>query len=71
MKYLLIMFICSSVSGNKCQSITPKITEFKDHYDCAIHGYKYSYETIDSLSRKFVNDYSAYIQFASKETSST
>ena len=64
MKFFLIMYICSVVDGNQCKVIQPKITEFKDHYSCAVHGYKASHDIIVNLNREFVNTYGAYVQFA-------
>jgi|TARA_X000001382_G_scaffold88667_1_gene63458 hypothetical protein len=71
MKYILIMFICSLQSGNSCKFIPTEISEFKDHYDCAVYGYNYSHELISEFSREFVNQYSVYVQFMCKVGTAT
>jgi len=63
MKYLIIMWLCSTVPGNECKQIQTGITEFKDHYDCAVYGYKHSVTTIDSLDKEFINEYLVYTKF--------
>ena len=68
MKFLLVMFLCSSVLGsNSCKQIEVEISEFKDHYECAINGYKFAHETISEFDREFINKHRAYIQFMCKE----
>jgi|TARA_R110000787_G_scaffold5871_3_gene20972 hypothetical protein len=63
MNFILAVFLCSSIQGNACKQIQPDIKEFKDHYDCAIHGYQFAQETISGFDRKFVNDYKVYMKF--------
>jgi len=63
MNFILAVFLCSSIQGNSCKQIQPDIKEFKDHYDCAIHGYQFAQETISGFDRKFVNDYKVYMKF--------
>ena len=67
MKFVIIMFICSAIEGNKCQEVQTTITHFQDHYDCAVYGYDYSHTLISNFNREFVNKQKAYIQFACKE----
>jgi hypothetical protein len=67
MKFLLVMYICSTIAGNSCKQIQVDISEFKDHYSCAINGYKFAHETISKFDRKFINEYKAYIQFMCME----
>jgi len=63
MEYLIIMWLCSTVPGNECKQIQTGITEFKDHYDCAVYGYKHSVTTIDNLDKEFINEYLVYTKF--------
>jgi hypothetical protein len=63
MKYLIIMWLCSTVPGNECKQLPTEITEFKDHYDCAIYGYKHSVTTIESFDKDFINEYGVYSKF--------
>jgi len=57
------MWLCSTVPGNECKQIQTGITEFKDHYDCAVYGYKHSVTTIDNLDKEFINEYLVYTKF--------
>ena len=61
------MFICSLQSGNACKLIPTDISEFKDHYDCAVFGYDFSHKMISNMSREFINSQGAYMQFVCKE----
>ena len=67
MKFLLLMYLCSSIQGNACRQIQVDISQFKDHYDCAIYGYKFAHETISKFDRRFINEYKVYIKFMCKE----
>jgi len=68
MKFLLVMYICSSVLGDtSCKQIEVEISQFKDHYECAINGYKFSQDTLLGFDREFINKHRAYIKFMCKE----
>ena len=63
-KFILILWMCSSVPGNECLKIpTPKFV-FDDMYDCTVYGYAHSEEIIISLTREFVNEKLVYTKFA-------
>ena len=63
MKYILILWICSSVPGNECKLFQTPEYLFKDAYDCTVYGYGFSNELISEFSREFVNEYGAYTKF--------
>ena len=67
MEYAIIMWLCSTVAGNDCRQIQTDIIEFKDHYECAINGYKFSQDTLLGFDREFINKHRAYIKFMCKE----
>ena len=69
MDFILVMFICSAIEGNKCQPVPLPLDNFKDHYDCAVFGYDFSHKMISNMSREFINTQGAYMQFVCTETS--
>tara|TARA_R100001244_G_scaffold40472_1_gene36503 strand:+ start:917 stop:1135 length:219 start_codon:yes stop_codon:yes gene_type:complete len=60
---VLIMLMCSTTPGNKCQPIPTPQVQFNDIYTCTVFGYKYSEQVISSLTPEFVNKYGAYTRF--------
>jgi len=66
-KFILVMLLCSNISGNSCKPFEPEYTEFKSYHECARYGYKYSSELMDNFSDSFINDYRTYIVFSCKE----
>ena len=66
-KFVLILWMCSSIPGNECIKIpTPKFV-FNDMYDCTVYGYSHSEEIIISLKREFVNEKQIYTKFMCQE----
>jgi len=63
MKYILILWICSSVPGNECKLLQTSEYLFKDVYDCTVYGYDFSHKLISEFSREFVNEHGAYTKF--------
>mgnify|MGYP003681713398 FL=1 len=63
-KFVLIMWLCSSVPGNECKVVPTPTILFTDHYECAIYGYEYSLNLFSNLERKFVNEHGAHVKFA-------
>ena len=66
-KFILVMLLCSNISGNSCKPFVPENTEFNSYHECARYGYKYSSELMDNFSDTFINDYRTYIIFSCKE----
>ena len=62
-KVILIMYMCSTVSGNECLVIPTPKEEFPDVFECTRHGYVYSNNIIKTLTREFVNKYGAHTRF--------
>ena len=60
---VILMVMCSTVTGNKCQPISTTQIEFKDMYECTLYGYSYSEKIILELGPEFVNQYGAYTKF--------
>ena len=67
MDFVLVMFICYVIEGNKCHQVPLPLDNFKDHYDCVSFGYDFSHKMITNLSREFVNNQGAYIKFFCEE----
>jgi hypothetical protein len=61
---VILMVMCSTVTGNKCQPIATPQVEFKDMYECTVYGYSYSEQVILELGAEFINNYGAYTKFA-------
>ena len=57
---VILMVMCSTVAGNKCQPISTTQIEFKDMYECTVYGYSYSEQVIIELGAEFINTYGAY-----------
>ena len=68
MDFILIMVICSTIEGNKCQPVPLPLDNFKDHYDCVSFAYDFSHKMISNMSKEFVNTQGAYTQFICKES---
>jgi len=51
MKFILVLHLCSMITGKCLDSHTPSY-QFKTHYDCAIAGYALSQESLKLLSKE-------------------
>ena len=69
-KFILIMFICSNISGNSCRLIPTPIQDFETHRECTIYGYEYSLNMLKDFDAKAVNAYKMYTVFNCKENQS-
>ena len=67
-KFILIMFICSNIPGNQCKLMPTPIQNFKTYRECAIYGYKYSFNMLRDFDAKAVNEYKMYTAFNCKES---
>ena len=50
MKFILVLYLCSMITG-KCVSPQMPGYQFETHYDCAIAGYALSQESLKLLSQ--------------------
>ena len=72
MKYILILYMCSMVSG-ECPSSTISGWQFENHYDCVNAGYGVSQQTFRNLedleewSREYIEQEKIAIRFECKE----
>ena len=66
-KFVLILWLCSSVPGNECVKMPTPQFVFNDMYDCTVYGYAHSEELIVSLTREFVNEKLVYTKFMCEE----
>ena len=68
-KFILIMFICSNIAGNKCKLIPTPISEFDTYHECTYFGYDYSSLMLKEFSPDFVDQYRTYTAFSCTEQS--
>tara|TARA_R110002020_G_C16215499_1_gene767304 strand:- start:909 stop:1145 length:237 start_codon:yes stop_codon:yes gene_type:complete len=68
-KILLMMIICSAVSGT-CDQPYQNKNLFNDWDSCMRQGYIDSLQILDVMGAEFVNDKGIYIKFACKEIQS-
>ena len=66
-KFVLILWLCSSVPGNECVKMPTPQFVFNDMYDCTVYGYAHSEELIVSLTRELVNKKQVYTKFMCQE----
>ena len=72
MKYILILYMCSMVSG-ECPTSTISGWQFENHYDCVNAGYGVSQQTFRNLedleewSREYIEQEKIAIRFECKE----
>ena len=66
-KFILIMFICSGIPGNKCKLIPTPFGEFDSYNKCAYYGYDYSSILLKDFSPDFVDTYRTYTAFSCTE----
>ncbi len=66
-KFVLILWLCSSVPGNECVKMPTPQFVFNDMYDCTVYGYAHSEELMISLTREFVNEKLVYTKFMCEE----
>ena len=72
MKYILILYMCSMVSG-ECPSSTIAGYQFESHYQCVDAGYGVSQQTFRNLedleewSREYIEQEKIAIRFECKE----
>mgnify|MGYP003670768584 CR=1 FL=1 len=69
-KFILFMWLCSSVAGNSCKLIPTPIQNFETYRECAIYGYEYSFNMLKDFKAEAVNEYKMYTAFNCKESQS-
>ena len=52
-KFILIMYICSTVPGNDCKLMPTPISEFDTYHECDYFGYDYSIILLKDFSPDF------------------
>jgi hypothetical protein len=48
MKYYLVLYLCSIISG-ECPTSTYTPMSFNNHYDCVVNGYRVAHNTFKNL----------------------
>jgi len=62
MKFVIIMQICSALSGT-CQEAYKPAIQFGTFYDCGIGGYSIAGSTIKKIDRELVEKDKLYVRF--------
>ena len=74
MKYLLILYMCSLITG-QCPNSTISGYQFNSHYDCVNAGYAIAQKTYRNLKEleewdtNYINDNKIVVRFECKELS--
>ena len=66
MKFVLIMQLCSVLSGT-CQEPYRPAIEFGTFYDCGISGYSIASSTIKKMDRDLIEKDKLYVRFGCME----
>jgi len=70
MKFLLTLFLCSTVAG-ECMPPYQWPQAFKDEYDCMLFGYKEASKKLTEMGRDDVNEYQMWIKFTCTKLTQT
>ena len=72
MKFILVLYMCSIVTG-KCPNNSIAGLQFDDHYDCVVNGYRVAHNTFKTLektqelNREEINREKIVIKFECRE----
>ena len=66
-KFIILMWLCSTINSPPCYQINTPITTFDDHYSCVSFGYSHSATLITKLKIEDVNRMGLYTRFACKK----
>ena len=62
MKYMLIMQLCSALTGS-CQEPYRAGIEFNNFYDCGVSGYSIAGTTIKQMNKELISENKLYLRF--------
>ena len=65
-KFILLMVVCSGISGNDCKPISTPIVEFNTYHECIYFGYDYSSILLKQMTTATVDEYEMYTKFSCK-----
>ncbi len=65
-KIVLLMVLCSELTGNICKVVPTPNVLFDDYSSCIVYGYEYSYKMMASLDPEWTNSMLAYTKFSCK-----
>ena len=65
-KFILFMWLCSSVATD-CQRIITPYTTFNSYRDCAIFGYQHTVDILTKMHEGEIERWRIHTQFACKE----
>ena len=67
-KFIILMWLCSTVNSPPCFQITTPEKVFDDHYSCVSFGYSHSIELIGTkFNKEEINRLGLYTRFACRK----
>ena len=72
MKFILILYMCSTITG-QCPSSTLPGYQFTNHYDCVAYGYRVAHNTfinlkeLEEFERDYIEQNKIVVKFECKE----
>ena len=67
-KFIILMWLCSTVNSPPCFQINTPEKVFDDHYSCVSFGYSHSVELIDiKFNKEEINRLGLHTRFACKK----
>ena len=67
-KFIMLMWLCSTVNSQPCLQINTPITTFDDHYYCVSFGYSHSAKLFTTkFNKEEINRLGLYTRFACRK----
>ena len=66
-KFVLLMVLCSGLTGNQCKVISTPTVLFDSYHDCIVFGYDYSHRIMTEFDPEWVDSMEAYTKFSCKK----
>ena len=67
-KFIILMWLCSTINSPPCYQINTPITTFDDHYSCVSFGYSHSAKLFTTKFKKEeINRLGLYTRFACRK----
>ena len=64
-KFIILMWLCSTINSPPCYQINTPIPTFDDHYSCVSFGYSHSAELFTTkFNKEEINRLGLYTRFA-------
>ena len=66
MKYILILWVCSFIQGNKCMTPIEFPTLYNSWYECSRDAHVESIKLMSRMGYKYINDYRVGTKYSCK-----